>query len=61
MKNKDNSLLSLEGDTTIHATKADGVLTRVDEAPSKGIVKDLDCYGNWLKHIGSFREYIHNK
>lgn len=58
MKNKDNQSLSLEGDTTIHATKVDGVLTRVDEAPSKGIVKDLNPYGNWVKYVRSYKQTV---
>lgn len=52
----ENNSLSLEGDITIHATKVDGVLTRTDEAPSEGTVKDLNSYGNWVEHVRSINK-----
>lgn len=55
----ENNILSLEGDTTIHAAKVDGVVTRVDEAPSEGTVKYLDCYGgfiDWVEKINIVKD-----
>lgn len=57
----ENNTLSLEGDTTIHATKVDEVVTRVDETPSKGIVKDLDCYGGLLAYVDRQNEIAKQK
>lgn len=61
MKNKNNQPLSLEGDTTIHATKVNGVVTITDKISSEGTGKDLDCYGGLLVYIDKQNEIAKQK